>query len=106
MACACVCAGVAGCAGGVVVCVCVGFACVCFGAIPWASVACLWIGFAGWLFGGLTLLGPPAISFNEALCVPLIDMIVNSKFHVIRCPSQVVVITDNAFRVDNHAGGQ
>ena len=57
-ACTCV-AGVAGVAG-----VCAG------GAIPWASVACLWIGFEGWLFGGLTLLGPPAISFSEAFFVP------------------------------------
>ena len=39
-------------------------------AIPWASVACLWMGFERWLFGGLTLLGPPAISFSEAFFVP------------------------------------
>ena len=59
-------AGVAGAAGGVAA----GVACVCFGAIPWASVACLWIGFEKWLFGGLTLLGPPAISLSEAFFVP------------------------------------
>ena len=32
--------------------------------------------------------------------------IVNTKLHVIRCPSQVIVVTDNAFRVDYHAGRQ
>ena len=60
------------------VCVAVSVDCVCvagalvvgFGASPWASVACLWIRFAGWLFGGLTLLGPPAISFREDFFVP------------------------------------
>ena len=57
--CVCVCVDVS------VGCVCV-FGFVCLGASPWASVACLCIGFAGWLFGGLTLLGPPAISFSEA----------------------------------------
>ena len=40
------------------------------GASPRASVACLWIRFAEWLFGGLTLLGPPAISLSEAFFVP------------------------------------
>ena len=40
------------------------------GANPWACTAYLWIGFAGWLFGGLTLLGPPAISFREDFFVP------------------------------------
>ena len=37
--------------------VCVGF----FLTSPWASVAFLWIGFEGWLFGGLILLSPPAM---------------------------------------------
>ena len=83
-------AGVAGCVAGV--------------ASPWASVACLCIGFEGWLFGGLTLLGPPAISFSEAFFVPMIDLVVDTKLHGICCPPQVVVVTDNAFRVDDHAG--
>ena len=67
MACGCAgaVAGAAGAAGDVG-----GMACVCFGAIPWASVACLCTEFEGWLFGGLTLLGPPAISFSEAFVVP------------------------------------
>ena len=55
-------AGVAGAAGGV--------AGGCGLAIPWASVACLWIGFEGWLFGGFTLLGPPSISLSAAFFVP------------------------------------
>ena len=54
--------------GGVGVCVCAG-SCG-RGAIPWASVACLWMGFEGWLFGGLTLLGPPSISLSAAFFVP------------------------------------
>ena len=41
-----------------------------FLAMPWASVAFSWIGFEGWLFGGLILLGPPAMGSIEALCVP------------------------------------
>ena len=32
--------------------------------------------------------------------------IVNTKLHVIRCPSQDIDVTDNAFRVDYHAGRQ
>ena len=65
---ACVCAGVAGgvCAGVAVACVCA----TGFHASPWASVACWCTGFEGWLFGGLTLLGPPAISLSEAFFVP------------------------------------
>ena len=43
--------------------VCVGF----FLEMPWASVAFLWIGFEGWLFSGLILLGPPAMGFSEEL---------------------------------------
>ena len=70
---ACGCAGVdgagvavsVGCAGGVAGgCGFEGF------ANPWASVACLWIWFEGWLFGGLSLLGPPAISLSEVVFVP------------------------------------
>ena len=85
MGCVCVCVAVSVgcvCAGGVdvsvgFVCVAVsaGYVCVAgalvtgFGASPWAFVASLWIGFEGWLFGGLTLLGPPAISFSKAFFV-------------------------------------
>ena len=64
-ACACVAGVCAGVAGAGVAGVAAGF-----GAIPWASVACLCTGLEGWLFGGLTLLGPPAISFSEAFFVP------------------------------------
>ena len=51
-------------------CVCVAGVCVVVGgfflmASPWASVAFLWIGFDGWLFGGLILLGPPAMGLRE-----------------------------------------
>ena len=62
--------GVAGVAGVAGLCVEGGVAGGCGFANPWASVACLWIGFEGWLFGGLTLLGPPAISLSEAFFVP------------------------------------
>ena len=71
MACGCAgvaCVGAAGVAAGVAGGVGCGFACVC--ASPWASVACLCTGFAGCLFGGLTLLGQPAISLSEAFFVP------------------------------------
>ena len=73
MACACA-GGVAGWACGVAAGVAGGVSAACgfagFGANPWASVACLCTGFEGWLFGGLTLLGPPAISLSKAFFVP------------------------------------
>ena len=50
------------------------------GCYPWACTACLWIGFAGWLFGGLNLLGPPAISFSEALCVSRLTLLLTPSF--------------------------
>ena len=58
------CVSVVACGGGVGVDTCP------LGANPWACTTCLWIGFAGWLFGGITLLGPPAISFREDFFVP------------------------------------
>ena len=64
---ACSCAGTAACVGASVA---GGRGVVGFGAIPWASVACLWIGFEGWLFGGLILLGPPSISLSAVFFVP------------------------------------
>ena len=57
----------------VCVCVCVPGVCVVGGFFltsHWASVAFLWIGFQGWLFGGLILLGPPAMGFKEEFFVP------------------------------------
>ena len=66
MACGCAGVGCVGAAGNAVSVGCVAG----FGARPWASVACLCTGFAGWLFGGLTLLGPPAISLSEAFFIP------------------------------------
>ena len=41
------------------VCVCVGF----FLAMPWASVAFLWIGFEGWLFWRIDLAWPASHGF-------------------------------------------
>ena len=52
--------------------VCVGFFLT---ASPWASVAFLWIGFEGWLFGGFILLGPPAMCFSEGLCDSLFTLL-------------------------------
>ena len=51
-------------------------------ASPCASVAFLWMGFDGWLFGGLTLLGPPAISFSEALCEFQFTLLLTPSFMV------------------------
>ena len=63
------------------VCVVVGFF---FLTSPWASVACLSIGLDGWLFGGLILLGPPAMSFSEALCLS-VYIVVNTELHAWLC---------------------
>ena len=57
--------GVAGCGAGAT-----GVAGAAGRANPWASVACLCIGFEGWLFGGLTLLGPPPIRLRLDFFAP------------------------------------
>ena len=72
-------------AGVCVIVVSVAFVCVCvvggfFLTSPWASVAFLWIGFEGWLFGGFILPGPPAMCFNEALCVPWFTLFLTPSF--------------------------
>ena len=36
----------------------------------------------------------------------LINLVVHTQLHIIRCPAEVIIITHNAFRVDDHAGGQ
>ena len=51
-------------------------------ASPWASVTFLWIGFDGWLFGGLILLGPPAMRFSEGLCDSLFTLLLIPSFMV------------------------
>ena len=61
--------------------VCVAFVCGFFlTASPWASVAFLWIGFDGWLFGGLILLGLPAMCFSEGLCVFRLILLFTQSF--------------------------
>ena len=55
---------------------------------------------------GVDLAGPARHQLQRGLLCPLIDMIVNTQLHVIRCPPQVVVVTHNALRVDDHTSGQ
>ena len=77
-----------------------GRVCGCLWRGSWGScTACLWIGFAGWPFGGLTLLGPPAISFMFLS----VYIVVDAKLHAGICYHQHVVVANNAFCVYNHA---
>ena len=68
---------------------------------------CLFVYFvrrvAVWRF---ILVFPTGHMLQTGLFRVLIDLVVDTKLHVIRCPPQVVVVTDNAFRVDDHTGGQ
>ena len=90
--------GVAGCGAGAA-----GVAdCAAGRAIPWASVACLCIGFEGWLFGGLNLAWPTAHQIQAGLFHALIDLVVNTKLHIIHRIPQVVVVTILALRVNDH----
>ena len=43
---------------------------------------------------------------QRGLFRPLIDLVIDTELHGICCPPQVVVVTHNALRVDDHAGGQ
>ena len=56
-----------------------------FLASRWTTVAFLWIGLDGWLFGGLILLGPPAMSFSEDFFCVSVYIIVNTELHGFIC---------------------
>ena len=45
-------------------------------------MAALWIGFEGWLLGGLIFDGPPSISFSAAFFVPGFTSLLTPSFIV------------------------
>ena len=55
---------------------------------------------------GVDLALPTRHQLQRGFLRSFINMVVNTQLHIIRGPAEVVVVTHNALRVDNHAGGK